>query len=359
MAKKVLLAMSGGVDSSVAAYLLKEQGYEVTGVTIRTWAPDDCDEKSTRSCCGTKGVEDARAVAVGLGLKYNVMNMSEIFKTEVIDYFVDEYQKGRTPNPCIACNEKVKIGLFWEKAKSLGMDYVATGHYARVQQETDTGRYHISRGVDDHKDQSYVMFPLKQEVLSRLLLPVGELKKDEVREIAKKVGMGVHNKPDSQEICFIPSNDYAAFMKKNFNVKTETGDIKTVEGEVLGKHPGYQHFTIGQRRGLGVAYSYPLYVVDIKPETNEVIVGDKSQVKSPRFVVNRLIWHMNPRKQFNADVKIRSAHAQSKASIECDSEQSAVVTFDEPQEAITPGQAAVFYDEDKVIAGGWIDQVQL
>ncbi len=348
--------MSGGVDSSVAAYLLKEQGYEVTGATIRTWAPNDCDEKNTNACCGTKGVGDARSVAVSLGIPYYVMNFENDFKRDVIDYFVSEYRRGRTPNPCIACNEKIKIGGFWKKAKALGFDYIATGHYARVGHDEVSGRYFIRRGADDHKDQSYVLFPQKQEELAHFLLPAGELKKERVREIAREIGLSVHDKPDSQEICFIPSNDYVAFMEKNYALETKPGAIKNSGGEVLGQHSGYFNYTIGQRRGLGIAHEHALYVIDIHPETNEVIVGDKSEVKTKTFRVENLNWHLEPRERFRAEVKIRSAHRESPAEIISDHADSSnvSVTFDDPQEAVTPGQAAVFYDGDKVIAGGWI-----
>ncbi len=357
MSKKVLVAMSGGVDSSVAAYLLKEQGYDVYGATIRTWAPNDCDEKNTKSCCGTRGVEDARSVAMRLDIPYYVLNFEEIFKENVIDYFVDEYKKGRTPNPCIACNEKVKIGGFWKKAKTLGMDFIATGHYARVGNDAMSGRYYISRGVDNHKDQSYVLFPQKQEELEHLLLPVGELNKDEVRDIAKKVGLSVHNKPDSQEICFIPNNDYVGFMNKNFQMSPKAGAIKNTAGETLGSHQGYFNYTIGQRRGLGIAHEFPLYVVSILPDKNEVIVGDKSEVRSQTFKVSHLNWHLNPKTEFRAGIKIRSAHQESQGHVVCldTSFSSAEVTFDEPQEAVTPGQAAVFYDSGRIVAGGWIE----
>lgn len=359
MAKKVLVAMSGGVDSSVAAYLLKQAGYEVTGATIRTWAPDDCEEKNTRSCCGVKGVDDARSVAARIGIPYYVLNFTEVFKRDVIDYFVDEYRKGRTPNPCIACNEKIKIGGFWKKAQALGMDYVATGHYACVDRDGAAGRYFIRRGVDHHKDQSYVLFPQKQEELEHLLLPVGELRKEKVREIAKEIGLAVHDKPDSQEICFIPSNDYVRFMEKNFELNAKQGDIKTREGVVVGTHQGHFNFTIGQRRGLGVAHDHALYVIDIDPEANEVIVGDKSEVRAQEFRVEKLNWHLVPRPEFHAEVKIRSAHPQAPATVVCDPDsfESARVIFDQPQEAVTPGQAAVFYDGDRVIAGGWIESV--
>ncbi|MBI4398666.1 MAG: tRNA 2-thiouridine(34) synthase MnmA [Candidatus Omnitrophica bacterium] len=360
MAKKVLVAMSGGVDSSVAAYLLQEQGYEVTGATLRTWAPNDCDEKNTNACCGTRGVSDARSVAMALGVPYYVLNFENDFKRDVIDYFVEEYKAGRTPNPCIACNEKIKVGGFWKRAKSLGFDYMATGHYARVGHDTNSGRYFIRRGLDSHKDQSYVLFPQQQEELEHLLLPVGELQKEEVRRLAQRAGLSVYAKPDSQEICFIPENDYAGFMEKHFELKGKPGAIKNSSGETIGTHSGYFRYTIGQRRGLGVAHKNALYVIAIRPSANEVIVGDKSEVSTQAFAVSPLHWHQAPRTgRFRAEVKIRSAHPPSGAEIVCDAQghevpECARVLFDVPQEAVTPGQAAVFYEGDAVIAGGWI-----
>ena len=354
--KKILVAMSGGVDSSVAAALLLEEGHEVAGATIRTWASNTCASRNTRACCGLTGVEDARDVADRLGIRYWVFDFEEEFKRRVVDYFANEYLKGRTPNPCIACNEHIKFRLFLKRAKQLGFDAIATGHYARLVYDAAHQAYAIEEGEDLTKDQSYVLFPLDQEILTRLYLPVGSSRKTEIREKARTLGLAsVMEKPDSQEICFIPSNDHGTFLEKEFGAKKEPGVIRTREGKVLGTHSGYYQFTRGQRRGLGVSFSERLYVLETLPETNEVIVGTKPEILDQTFRVRRVNWFLKPAgERFQAHVKIRSQHPKAPASIQVLEGNEVEVTFEEPQEAVTPGQAAVFYEGRRVLGGGWI-----
>ncbi|HTL48014.1 MAG TPA: tRNA 2-thiouridine(34) synthase MnmA [Verrucomicrobiae bacterium] len=362
--RKILVAMSGGVDSSVTAALLKEAGHEVGGATIRTWASNECADLNTRACCGLTGVEDARKVADQLGIPYWVFNFEKEFKAHVVDYFAAEYMKARTPNPCIACNEHIKFRLFLHRARQLGYDSIATGHYARLERNEARGTFRLAEGADKGKDQSYVLFPLDREVLDHLFLPVGGYAKSEIRDIARRHNLCVMNKPDSQEICFIPSNDYGAFLDREIKsgasaaapVTSGEGVIRTREGKVLGKHEGYYHYTIGQRRGLGVAFSERLYVVDIFPETNEVVVGTQKDILHQRCAVSRINWFDRPdSREFRAHVKIRSQHTKAPALVTLQDDGGAEVFFEEPQEAITPGQAAVFYDGPAVLGGGWID----
>lgn len=348
--------MSGGVDSSVTAALLLEQGHEVAGATIRTWASNTCVNRNTRACCGLTGVEDARDVAERLGIRYWVFNFEEEFKRHVVDYFAAEYLKGRTPNPCIACNEHIKFRLFFRRARQLGFDAIATGHYAQVGYEVKAQAYYIEEGKDPTKDQSYVLFPLDQEILSHLHLPLGTWQKKEIRE--KACGMELRSvmaKPDSQEICFIPSNDHATFLEREFQAPAKEGVIRRKTGEPLGTHPGYYHFTRGQRRGLGVPHTERLYVLETVPETNEVIVGTKSELFDQEFLVKRVNWFLRPSaERFQALVKIRSQHRKTPARVDLLADEEVRVTFDSPEEAVTPGQAAVFYEGSKVIGGGWI-----
>ena len=348
--------MSGGVDSSVTAALLLEEGHEVAGATIRTWASNTCVNRNSRACCGLTGVEDAREVAERLGIRYWVFNFEEEFKRHVVDYFASEYLKGRTPNPCIACNEHIKFRLFLKRAKQLGFDAIATGHYAQVGFDEKSRAYYIEEGNDPTKDQSYVLFPLDQEILRRLHLPLGTWQKKEIREKARAMSLAsVMEKPDSQEICFIPSHDHATFLEREFGVEKNKGLIRRKSGETLGTHPGYYHFTRGQRRGLGVPYSERLYVLETLPETNEVVVGTHSEILDQEFRAGRVNWFLKPSgKSFRALVKIRSQHQKAPARVEILAEDQVQVTFQEPQEAATPGQAAVFYEGSKVIGGGWI-----
>ncbi len=348
--------MSGGVDSSVTAALLVEQGHEVAGATIRTWASNTCVDRNTRSCCGLTGVEDARDVAERLGIHYWVFNFEDEFKRHVVDYFASEYLTGRTPNPCIACNEHIKFRLFFRRARQLGFDAIATGHYARVGHDEMRRVFYIEEGEDPTKDQSYVLFPLDQEILSHLHLPLGHWRKTEIRAKARGLGLvSVMEKPDSQEICFIPSNDHGAFLQKEFAAKKEPGVIRTRDGKVLGAHTGHYQYTRGQRRGLGVAHSERLYVLETIPETNEVIVGTRPEGLEQECTVRRMNWSLKPAEpRFRAHVKIRSQHPKAPASVEVLNENEVRVTFEEPEEAITPGQAAVFYEEKKVLGGGWI-----
>ncbi len=352
--------MSGGVDSSVAAAFLKEQGHEVAGATIRTWASETCADLNTRACCGLSGVEDAREVAESLQIPYWVFNFEKDFKKHVVDYFAAEYIKGRTPNPCVACNEHIKFRLFLQRARELGFDAIATGHYAQLGQDEKTGEVLLREGVDDSKDQSYVLFPLDRDVLTHLYLPIGGYTKAEIRAKAAAMNLGrVAAKPDSQEICFIPSNDYAAFLRREYkDAAPKKGVIRTRSGEIVGEHEGYFNYTRGQRRGLGGGFPERMYVIETLPETNEVIVGAKEEVFGLRCMVGRMNWMSRPAAgPFSAHVKIRSQHKKAPARIQVLETGSVEVEFEEPQDAITPGQGAVVYEGSRVLGGGWIDRV--
>lgn len=359
--KKILVAMSGGVDSSVTAALLKEEGHEVAGATIRTWAANECVDRNTRACCGLSGVEDARDVADTLDIRYWVFNFEKDFKHYVVDYFAAEYLKGRTPNPCVACNEHIKFRLFLERGRQLGYDYIATGHYAQIGDDPARNARFIREGADPTKDQSYVLFPLAKELLDHLFLPVGRFTKAEIRAKATELKLSsVMNKPDSQEICFIPSNDYGAFLEREYAPKEAEGIVRTADGKVLGTHKGFYHYTHGQRRGLGIAHSERLYVLDTDPGKNEVVVGTKKDVLAKKFSVARINWFLKPETAgpVRIHAKIRSQHSKSPATLTLmDGGATASVIFDEPQDAITPGQGAVFYDGANVLGGGWIEQV--
>ncbi len=348
--------MSGGVDSSVAAYLLKEQGYEVIGVTMQIWQEEErVVEEENGGCCGLTAVDDARRVANDLEIPYYVMNFKKEFKENVIDYFIDEYLHGRTPNPCIACNRYVKWESLLKRSLEIGADYIATGHYARVE-KLENGRYSVRRSATLAKDQTYALYNLTQEQLSRTLMPVGEYTKDEVREIAEKINLRVANKPDSQDICFVPDGDYATFIKESVDTELPTGNFVTLEGKVLGKHKGITHYTVGQRKGLGLALGYPAFVIEIRPETNEVVIGTNEDSMSNYVRANQINFMSiedltEPLRVF---AKIRYNHKGAWCTIEKVGEDEVLCTFEEKQRAITPGQAVVFYDGEYVLGGGTI-----
>ena len=361
--------MSGGVDSSVAAALLLRQGYDVLGVFMRLGSPagvEPADEaaacstsgKNKQGCCSVLDSVDARRVAGLLDIPFYVLNFQDDFG-RVIDYFVDEYNRGRTPNPCVRCNDWLKFGKLAQYAEAVGADYVASGHYARAITDPATGRRRLLRGVDRSKDQSYVLFGMSPRTLDHTLLPIGEMEKHEVRSLAEQWKLPVFNKPDSQEICFVPNQDYAGLVRRRSPGTFREGDFVDAAGEVVGRHAGHQQFTIGQRKGLGVALGYPVYVVDIDPRGNRVTLGEKEALFKRGLTANQ-VNVLSPDLPANEPVKvtakIRYNHSPQPATARWTGGEELTVTFDEPQSAITPGQAVVIYRDDVVLAGGWIDR---
>jgi tRNA-specific 2-thiouridylase len=355
---RVVVAMSGGVDSSTAAWVLKEKGYEVIGATMCIGMLDQTQGGPAR-CCSLADIEDARRVALQLEIPFYVFHLREEFEREVIQYFCGEYMKGRTPNPCILCNEKIKFGFFLEKALELKADWMATGHYARLDFDERIGRYLLRKGEDRRKDQSYVLFSLTQDQFHHTLFPLGDLRKEEVRKKALQLGLQVHDKPESQEVCFIQESSYHSFLSERLKEPVEHGPILDKDGKVLGRHKGIPFYTIGQRRGLRLAKGMPLYVIGIDRGKNAIIVGGEKEVYSDTFKVDSVHWII-PQPMIstmNAQVKIRYNHPGSEAILSPRTEDEVEVRFKSPQKAITPGQAAVFYDGETVMGGGWIKEV--
>ncbi len=354
--KTVVVGMSGGVDSSVAAWLLKEQGYAVIGVTMQIWQDGDAlAEQENGGCCGLSAVDDARRVAETLGIPYYVLNLKEAFRTHVIDYFAREYQSGRTPNPCIACNRYVKWDALLRRSLSIGADYIATGHYARICR-LPNGRYAIRRSVTAEKDQTYALYNLTQEQLAHTLMPVGEYTKAQVREMAARLGLLVADKPDSQEICFVPDGDYAGFLASYLGEAPSAGNFVDRDGHVLGRHAGITHYTVGQRRGLGLPMGRRVFVTEIRPQANEVVVGENADLYKRRVLAGDVTAMSVPffRDGMRVTAKIRYNHKDAPATVSPLSGGRAECVFDEPQRAPAPGQAVVFYDGETVLGGGTI-----
>ncbi|MFQ6082064.1 MAG: tRNA 2-thiouridine(34) synthase MnmA [Candidatus Aminicenantia bacterium] len=360
--KRVVVAMSGGVDSSVTAALLKEQGYEVIGLTMNLWSSDKLANRANRyrGCCGLRAMRDANQVAIKLKIPHYVADFRDIFNKTVIADFCREYNQGRTPNPCIRCNQYIKFEAMLKKSKKLEADFIATGHYARIEYGIKRKRYLLKKGIDSKKDQSYVLYAMTQDQLSQTLMPLGNLTKKEVREIARKLDLPVAEKSESQEICFIPDNNYPQFLKNFIPEAAKPGLIINRKGVVLGKHKGIIFYTIGQRRGLGISAKEPLYVISIDKSKNTIVVGSKEEVYSQEFTVSDINWIAWDKieKSFRAKVKIRYIHQEAEAAITLLNDNQALVKFIQPQRAITSGQAAVFYDGDVVIGGGTIEKVE-
>jgi tRNA-specific 2-thiouridylase len=348
--KKVLVAMSGGVDSSVAAALLQEQGYQVSGATIQMW------HGTAESPCSREAVEDASRVADSLGIPFYTFDMEEVFHKEVIDYFVKEYTLGRTPNPCIQCNRRIKFGQFFHIADELGVDFIATGHYARIVKEGERRR--LLRGLRTEKDQSYFLYPLTEDKLKRILFPVGDYTKNEIRLMAKRFQLKIADKPDSQEICFVPGNDYKDFLRSQGGLTETPGDIVDTQGNVIGCHDGVFNFTIGQRRGLGVSQGTPLYVLDINAKTNTIVVGSNEETGGRVFTVDDFTWisGSSPGESFQSKVQIRYNAQAQPANVRLLFPGRVRIEFFQPQRAVAPGQAAVIYAGEEVLGGGKITE---
>ena len=355
--KKILVAMSGGVDSSVTAAMMVEAGYDVTGITMRLGAPDTIEVEPERpNCCSLEGIEDARRVATQLGIPFYGVNYEDAFREQIIDYFVDEYLIGRTPSPCMVCNRELKFGRLLDLARTLECDAIATGHYARVEQHPETGRYLLRKARDISKDQSYFLAALTQEQLRCAMMPLGEYTKAEVRDLARKYQLRTAEKIESQELCFVADTNYRRFLQDRVPEKIQGGDIVDEGGNVLGKHEGVPFYTVGQRRGLGIAVGKPLYVTQLNASENTVVVGESDALLEDTMHVERinLIAIEKLTGPIRAHVKIRSRDDGGPATITPISDTEAVVNFDEPRRAITPGQATVFYDGEYVLGGGWI-----
>lgn len=351
--KRVIVAMSGGVDSSVAAYLLTKEGYKVIGVTMDLLT-SSCRIQRPDTCCGLLAFEDVMRVAEKIGIPHHILDVKDEFEKEVIIPFLSQYLRGQTPNPCILCNEKIKFNVLQEKAGEWGTDFLATGHYARI--ERVNARYTIKKAKDSSKDQSYFLYSLNQKQLSRCLFPLGDYRKEEVRDIAHNTGLGVAEKEESQEICFIPNNDYKEFLKERAKDKIQPGPIMDREGNILGEHEGIAFHTIGQRRGLGLATGRPLYVVRINPEDNTLTVGEEGNLYQDELVAEDVNWMGvgGLASELQVSAKIRYLHKESEALIYPMDKDKVRVKFKKPQRAITPGQSVVFYQDDVILGGGCI-----
>jgi tRNA-specific 2-thiouridylase len=355
MAKRVVLAMSGGVDSSVAAYLLKAQGYDVIGLFMRTGCPTEDAERRAKTCCSEADAADARRVANRLDLPFYALNFEREFD-RIKDYFADEYVAGRTPNPCVMCNIWLKFGKLWSYGKQVGADFVSTGHYARIAR-ADDGTLRVARARDRCKDQSYVLFGIRPDLLPHVLFPVGEYPKSDIRAIARGAGLPVHDKPESQEICFVPDDDYLEFVRQRRPHRDTTGPLVDEDGKVLGTHAGIEGFTIGQRRGLGIAFGSPRYVVGIEPLTRTVTIGRRESLRRIGLEAGRFNWQgPKPHEPAPCLAQIRAQHAAVRATVEPLADQQARVVFQSPQTAITPGQVVTVYQDDMVFGGGWIER---